>query len=576
MNTTTVVVKADPGNPNSARAPEARADNCPDRPLAQISTAALGAVFTTTAVFEILLVDGFTRADLLSSILCGLMLTLILICRPRSEYFRDIKLLLGGALIVGSIQILSGYPSSGLLAELAAFSPAANTDRIHRCRTAVEVLCLIEGAPRRVRAGELKFGCRGMIASNSDTGEIAGSVVVSAPDLPWRPLSSSVAGDLVRLKGALSPVVCGDRSNPNRFEYSAYLMRRGQLGQVKVRKDSQIEVETRRLPQAESRFFNRLISELPLERREAIGVLLAAVIGNKDLLSEEAAEAFRRTGTSHLLVVSGFHVGFVFLLARWLFAALVSQSPRLLVRTPVEPIAVIAALGVVALYCCMLGGDQTVVRSAIVVGFFGLSRAIGRRPESGPLLLFSLIIVIAVWPESFFEAGFQLTAAACFALIFSGRCLARIWSRHQFPHLSRYLISTAVTSLIATLFTAPVVLCWFGTFSPISPVINIVAVPLFGLGCIGIGALGFLLFFFYVPGAALILRLAAAATDNFLSFLCWTDDLAGDSVVGYLEVRPNTAYELAAGALALAAAAVIVESKAGVQNLTSNRVESSP
>ncbi len=452
--------------------------------------------------------------------------------------FYIVSALLSIAFIVG------GYTSPSKIAGLVAIAPRGEGGH---CRFNAEADCRIEAAPKRPMAGELRFDCVGQVSSSADLLIVTGRLLVSAPDLPWRRSSSASAGDSVLLRGSFSPVVCGSGIFPGPFDYSSYLLRRGYLGQLNVKREADLLMLGQWVGRGAGHFLTLLAAKRSAKNlnAESVGVLFAAVLGSRDLLSEDAADIFRRTGTTHLLVVSGFHVGVVFLLVHLLFSALWNRSRRLLVRIPREPLSVICGLAAIISYCNLLGGDQTIVRSAIVVGLFGAARCLARKPDPAEILLVSLLLAVIAWPESFFEPGLQLTAAACFALLNAGRRIERTARSESHGVISRYVAATALTSSYAALYTAPVVLCWFGGVAPLSPLINIVAIPVFGLGCIGAGAAAFALLYLGAPGADTVLLLASGASEMFIRFLGWVVELTDGTVLGYLELSTSSARLLA-------------------------------
>jgi ComEC/Rec2-related protein len=513
-----------------------------------LSIFSLAAVFVALAanehLFSLYRLTGVTDRS------CAVLaiISVLLLCRSGG---REAALLFVLVVLVGGAQIFERFPLPKQVSALGTWTPQSQGG-FAGCSAKIDANCMIVGQPERTRIGELRFPCYGLISPRHDHGSAQGKILVMAPDLPWEPLSSASPGALLQIVGSLRPVICGSGEPPLWSDYSAYLLRRGYLGLLRVKRADQIQMESDSSMVPGQRQASGLLklstvsAESP--HREAIGVLMAAVLGDRDWLSAEAIEAFRLTGTTHLLVVSGFHVGIVYLIVRRILLFLLSRSRRLIVRCPPDPPAALGGLAGIAFYCWLLGGDQTVVRSAVTVGVFAVASLLGRKPGSVQLLLLSLIAISSCWPESFFEAGFQLTAAACLGLIFSNHVLVRMKDRASGKWKSAfrsralcYLIEITVTSFFAALFTAPVVLSWFNGISPMAPLINIVAIPLFGLGCIGLGALAFGLLWFEFPGGSSCLEFAAAATDLFVEFLWRCAEATAGTQFGYLELSSDSA-----------------------------------
>lgn len=137
------------------------------------------------------------------------------------------------------------------------------------------------------------------------------------------------------------------------------------------------------------------------------GLLFAAALGGRSFLDAEWAESFRRSGTFHLLVISGSHFA---LLAGAVSAALAAVTRRRLATA-------VVTLSVVWLYAWMVGADPPVMRAAVAVTVWQTARLFYRRPD--PLNAFgaTVLILLFMQPTQLFNPGFQLTAGAVAALV---------------------------------------------------------------------------------------------------------------------------------------------------------------
>jgi len=218
---------------------------------------------------------------------------------------------------------------------------------------------------------------------------------------------------------------------------------------------------------------------------EARALLLALTIGDRSGFDERQWALFRATGTSHLVAISGLHLGLVAGLVWWLTQRLWRLSARLCNRWPAPDAATLAALVAATGYAALAGFSLPTQRALamLAVGAAALWLRIGVRP--GPVLGGALLAVLLVDPMAPLDAGFWLSfgAVGIILLVMSGRLgQTRIsgWWRVQWG---------------IGLGLMPVLAGWSMPVSLSAPLINLVAVPWFTLVIVplslaGVGLLG--------------------------------------------------------------------------------------
>ena len=205
--------------------------------------------------------------------------------------------------------------------------------------------------------------------------------------------------------------------------------------------------------------------------REA-GLGKALVFGYKSELDEETVQAFSRSGTSHVLAVSGLHVGIIWLMMDRLLYPL-SRTRRL------RWIKFTLSLAFLWFYALLTGMSPSVARAAFMFSFMALSTVAEKRYNSLNILAFSAIILLLFNPPVLFSPGFQLSYAAVAGILimyplingafyFPQKILGGIWSM------------TALT-LAAQIATTPITLYWFGSFPTWFAFSNLLIVPLSGI-----------------------------------------------------------------------------------------------
>ena len=193
------------------------------------------------------------------------------------------------------------------------------------------------------------------------------------------------------------------------------------------------------------------------------GILLGIALGDRGSIGADLAYAFSRSGTSHLLAISGFNM------------TLVAAAVGALLRGRCGPrLRAIATVSAVILYSLLVGLGASVVRSAIMAAITSLGLALGRRAAAANGLCAAIAVMLALEPATISDAGFLLSAGATAGLLaFQAPLAARLaW----LPSLAG---DGLAATLAATLPTLPIVAGIFGRVSLVSPIANLVAVPLF-------------------------------------------------------------------------------------------------
>ena len=203
----------------------------------------------------------------------------------------------------------------------------------------------------------------------------------------------------------------------------------------------------------------------------ARGVLRALVVGDRSALSADARRLFRDTGTSHLMAISGLHIGLVAGLGFVLFAAFWRRIPVLVERVPASVAGAAMGLGASLVYAVLAGFSLPTQRALIML--LVVAVAIWRRRDSRPAdVLAGAAGCVLVWdPASVIAAGFWLSFGAVAAI------LAVVNLSPKEPHWR-----TAVRTQLAISLALWPILGLFGLpLTAAAPLVNLLLVPVFGL-----------------------------------------------------------------------------------------------
>ncbi len=253
--------------------------------------------------------------------------------------------------------------------------------------------------------------------------------------------------------------------NPGGFDYRAYLRHRGIWAQLLV---LEVPAATVR-PDARERFERGVVEGL--SERPA-GLMRAMTLGLRDDL-DELRDIFSASGLAHILALSGLHVGV-------LMAALARLLRGLgLARYPVMLLALTG-------FVVLVGPSPSVLRASVMVAAALSSLWLGTgRIEPWPTLTLSALVSLLWHPSWLFDLSFQLSyLAVAGMLIFTGplvRWLVGELAGRPWWHWRTLLVGGAVASAAAQVLSLPLVASNFGRVPLLSPLVNVVAVPLAGL-----------------------------------------------------------------------------------------------
>lgn len=285
-------------------------------------------------------------------------------------------------------------------------------------------------------------------------------------------------GEELWVRSRISPPVSA--RNFDEFDYARYLIRKGISGTGFVasghwrfsecRKENEgIATVLYRLAASYRTQIENLYRRLGIEGDE-LAVLSALTLGDKTDLSESVRESYSVAGVSHVLALSGLHIGLLYALAFFLLRPLLlgGQSGRVL-----RSLLLILLLWLFAFFT---GLSPSVVRSAAMFSIWALADLCGRQSFSLNTLALTAWLMLLVRPVWLFDVGFQLSFAAVLSILLFQPFLYRLCPvRHR---AGTYLWGLVSVSVAAQLGTAPLVLFYFSRFSTHFLLTNLLVVPL--------------------------------------------------------------------------------------------------
>jgi len=211
--------------------------------------------------------------------------------------------------------------------------------------------------------------------------------------------------------------------------------------------------------------------------REWAGYLQALTVGIGNQLSPSTWQIYRDTGTAHLLVISGSHVAVVTGFFLWFWRALWRRIPALVRRWPAQQAALLAAIPVAWIYAYLAGLQSPGERAAWMISAASVAALLGRRHAVWSGLAFSAAMMALLDPGQVVDLGYWLSILAVAILISLGVEEGR-WRQAL---AAQWRVSILLLPLLAYLF---------GNISLISPLANLLVIPLIELLAVPVALLG--------------------------------------------------------------------------------------
>ncbi|MGH7947671.1 MAG: ComEC/Rec2 family competence protein, partial [Candidatus Binataceae bacterium] len=338
-------------------------------------------------------------------------------------------------------------------------------------------------------------------------------------------------GDVVRATGRLHfPRNLG---NPGEFDYAAFMARHGIDATISLPPQAlatgRLAIIGRRaagtagIIEAARDHIRRFIDEslAPAEAAE----MRALVIGDRTGVSRALYDQFVRTGTVHLLSISGLHLSFVAATVFLLVRLLLIPAFALTSLGRANKIAALAAVGAALAYALLAGDSIPTVRSLIMVAAYMFALVIDRGREAIASLALAALIICVALPGSSADIGFQLSFASVLVILLGMRRYAAWTAKVKHERLlpvervprswvaAEWGVGYLAVSFWALLATAPLTAFHFNQFSLVGLVANPIVVPIVGLGATVTGLAASAMSFVSMPAARALLWIGGACLE---------------------------------------------------------------
>ena len=201
---------------------------------------------------------------------------------------------------------------------------------------------------------------------------------------------------------------------------------------------------------------------------DAYAVVAAMALGDKSALTQELKDVYSVTGASHVLALSGLHLGIIYsLLSLFVF------------RRRWQVLSQLVIILSVWAFVFLVGISTSVVRSAVMLSVYALLSLGHRDRMSVNTWAFPAIVMLVVSPMSLFDVGFQMSYMAVLSILLFVPLLERVFTaEYLMSHrVVRWLWGMVTVSLSAQIGTAPLIAYYFGRFSCYFLLTNFIVIP---------------------------------------------------------------------------------------------------
>ena len=391
---------------------------------------------------------------------------------------------------------------------------------------------VVTGYPEERRAFLSRYKLFSMkvehILADGEEGKVTGNILVKLFTYSKRPR----VGDEIVIGGEL---FLPDNKDDD-FDYINYLRRRGITAILRSKEgDLYSKTVTRNTP-----FFvlKRLIYSIRRKADEIIGrylwgnnreIIRSVILGLRGNIAQETQDIFIKTGTMHILAVSGLHIGIIAGLFLWIFSFL---------EFPGKTSYLMTIIGI-CLFAVLAGCRSSSIRAAIMFSFVLINRMAGRKTDILNVLLLSAFFITFFHPSQLFQTGFILSYVAVLSIIFITPITDGIfrinrlkYKENAFNKAWRYFLKLMSLSLAIWIGMMPLVAMYFKIVTLSVIFTNLLAVPvLFVMVVSGIGLL--------LAGSINIFYPVAGAISLFIRGLCdiFTKTLQMISNIPFLYIK---------------------------------------
>ncbi len=275
--------------------------------------------------------------------------------------------------------------------------------------------------------------------------------------------NSFVFGDRITLEGECSDIT--GKRNPGDFDYKMYYKSKGirkiiSAGSASLLKKDSAGAFAKLLYLSKEKVRNTINEALP---QDEAAILVGIITGDKADIDEDTRDAYMRTGLSHILSVSGLHVGFLMLMLTYALMPFKLE----------KKLQGLIIFSIITYYVLLIGAPLPSVRALLMLAVLLAGKAVGRNYDLLASVSFAGMLILMLKPLAVHDPGFMISFGAMYTI-----ALLYPPFHSMLRGIPSAVRSTTALSISVWLGLAPVLAYYFNYISVVSIIINIIAVPL--------------------------------------------------------------------------------------------------
>lgn len=303
-------------------------------------------------------------------------------------------------------------------------------------------------------------------------------------------------GEILFIKSYINEIE--EPKNPNEFNYKNYLKYHNIHFQTYVKTEFYTlsnKAKNKNIVALVGKFKEHLqkIIDKYIYGENERAVVSALLLGNRNLLNEDILKSFSSSGATHILAVSGLHVGIFFTLLSLIFRKLRNSKRFWLLH----PIIIILFIW---FYVLLTGGSPSVMRAALMYSLMAISISLDEYFSIYNTIAASAIILIVINPFIVTEVGFQLSYFAVIGIIYLQPRIYKIFVFRS--KILDWIWAISTVSLAAQISTLPLILLYFHQFPNLFFISNLFVIP--AAAIILYGGIILFIFSFFEPFAIIV------------------------------------------------------------------------
>ena len=269
------------------------------------------------------------------------------------------------------------------------------------------------------------------------------------------------SGDMLRLRSRVRPF------RAEREQYARLMYHRGFVGSVSVNHRATYDY----IPSEQESLHDRAVRRLQsaMEPGDGRAVVLAMTTGERCEISQSLRQSYSASGASHLLAVSGLHIGIVFMLINVLLLPLLLLRYGNVVRS-------VVAVALIWAFVWLCGLSPSAVRAAIMFSLLQFSLSSVREYASVNILAGTAFVMLAFDSHLLFDISFSLSFVAVAGIVLWAIPLYRLCATRS--KVANAIIGVLIVGVASTVATMPLVANTFSTISLVGILINPIVIVL--------------------------------------------------------------------------------------------------